>query len=170
MPLCPQRTQWAAFVSSLTRGEILNGHVNPRYCFGELRLTRIHWAYRLCGRGGRTDDSIIRGYYYSYQDYSTFAARNLAWLLTAFLYAALVLTAMQTGLSTEHLAGSAAFQKASWGFVIFTIISPIAVVAAVFFFVVVLVIINLVFARQRKGRLAVNDELWADSALVEYKH
>ncbi|KAK0752900.1 hypothetical protein B0T18DRAFT_313080, partial [Schizothecium vesticola] len=51
-------------------------------------------------------------------NYSSLFHDNLAWIATAAVFMALVLTAMQVGLATEQLQGNATFQQASYGFAI----------------------------------------------------
>jgi len=46
-------------------------------------------------------------------------------MAAAAIFVALVLTVMQVGLATERLQGDAAFQKASYGFVVFALLGPI---------------------------------------------
>lgn len=162
--------KWQFFAARLVGEGILNAGVNPRYRFGELRLNRLQWIYRLCAHGGAMDGSRIRGYHYIYRDYSTFVQQHLTWLLTVFLYAAIALTAMQVGLAADHLKDNNSFQTASWGFAVFSMVAPLVVVLVVACYVAFLVVVNLVFTRQRKGKPGVNDPLWNDLNLASYKH
>ena len=95
----------------------------PRYTYGELRLSRINLLYRFLPE--LKFKYFFRGYHYGSQTYQTFLERNFAWLVVSFAYLALVLTAMQVGLATEQLQGSAAFNEASYGFTMFSIIVPL---------------------------------------------
>lgn len=77
---------------------------NKRYQFGELRLGRVNMIYRLAfGTPGR---SLMRGYYYGYNEYSRFFSHNLQFLVTVFAYATIVLTAMQVGLALQDDDGA----------------------------------------------------------------
>ncbi|KAL4923324.1 uncharacterized protein BDV17DRAFT_277363 [Aspergillus undulatus] len=48
------------------------------------------------------------------------------------IYIALVLTAMQVGLATDVLARNTAFQNASFGFAVFAILGPLAMVLLIY--------------------------------------
>lgn len=50
---------------------------------------------------------------------------NLGWLAATTVYMVVVLTAMQVGLATEALAKNSAFQSASYGFTVFSILGPL---------------------------------------------
>lgn len=101
-------------------------NVNIRYMYGELRLDRINTIYRLCSKTSSWS-TFMRGYRYPYHDYSTFMERNFAWAVTFVVYIGLVLTAMQVGLATGELGSNVAFNRASFGFTVFAIISPLIV-------------------------------------------
>lgn len=51
---------------------------------------------------------------------------NFAWLASATVYIAIVLTAMQLGLATDALEENAFFHSASYGFTVFAIVGPLA--------------------------------------------
>ena len=131
-------TDWIAFTSVLL--DVIDyeslSNVNKRYEYGELRLGRINWIYRLTLR------NFIRGYLHESDRFSVFLRRNFAWLAVAFLYITVVLSAMQVGLSTDRLKGSSRFQDASAGFTIFSILMPLIVVAFLTFFVLMLTFYN----------------------------
>jgi uncharacterized membrane protein len=99
-------------------------HINMRYEYGELRLSRLNWIYRLSSKT-RSHTTFIRGYMYRYNRYSIFLQRNFAWLLVAFVYITIILTAMQVGLVTHRLSGNRSFQRASYGFTVFSILAPL---------------------------------------------
>jgi hypothetical protein len=124
--------QWTAFTKSLLNS--LNhtslSNINSRYHYGELRLSRLNWIYRLSPHTCSTT-TLIRGYAYGYNRYSTFVKRNFAWLLVAFVYITIVLTAMQVGLATHRLGNDDRFQNASYGFTIFSILTPLIVTIAI---------------------------------------
>jgi len=144
--------RWTAF-SKVVAANIDHEHltnISPRYIYGELRLGRLNWIYRLCS-GKRSAKTFIRGYKYNYTRYSTFIERNFAWFLTAIIYITLVLTAMQVGLGTSELRESAAFNRASYGFTIFAILAPLILGLLVGVVLAVLVCFNAVHAlTQRK--------------------
>ena len=93
--------------------------INHRYLYGELRLPRLNWIYRLYGR--RQDRSLVRGYVYNYRTYSSFFVRNFGWIFVIFIYATIVLAAVQFGLATKRLQQSRRFQNASYRFAIFLV-------------------------------------------------
>ncbi|KAH7115652.1 hypothetical protein EDB81DRAFT_600240, partial [Dactylonectria macrodidyma] len=84
---------------------------------GELRLSRLNKIYAL--------SQTPRGYMSRWNQYGTFFHDNFAWLASVTFYIVIVLTAMQVGLATESLARSDAFQSASYGFVVFSILGPL---------------------------------------------
>ncbi|KFY37848.1 hypothetical protein V494_04617 [Pseudogymnoascus sp. VKM F-4513 (FW-928)] len=116
--------------------------INPRYRFGELRLNRLNSIYRV--KYGR--EHFLRGYFYGYHEYGTFLEHNFAWIVTFFAYVAIVLTAMQVGLATNQLMGSTAFHRASYGFTVFSIVSPLAAIGFIGLLVFVTAADNVVKA------------------------
>ncbi|KAI0538647.1 hypothetical protein GGR58DRAFT_288033 [Xylaria digitata] len=60
-----------------------------------------------------------------WNQYQTFFQDYFAWLASATVYIAVGLTAMQVGLATKSLADSDAFQSASYGFTVFSILRPL---------------------------------------------
>ena len=121
---------WVAFTRSLLRAIDIQTleQVNRRYHYGELRLCRLNWIYRLTSNH-RNHVTLIRGYMYGYTKYSEVVQRNFAWVLVAFVYITIVLTAMQVGLATDRLGQSDIFQTASYGFTVFSILAPLIIVA-----------------------------------------
>lgn len=91
---------------------------HPRFLRAELRLSRINTINRFT----RVPpfDPYLRGW----RNYGSLFRDNLTWMATATIFIALVLTAMQVGLATEQLQGSAAFQRTSYGFAVFAILGP----------------------------------------------
>ena len=146
--LIPPWLQWTDWVT-LTRSflTVINHRsleqVDRRYLYGTLRLGRVNWIYRLTGR------DVMRGYLYGYNRYSTFLKANFAWMAVVFLYMTVVLSAMQVGLATEQLGTNPAFQDASRGFTIFSILTPLLVVALVGLLLLVWFISNINSTRRR---------------------
>lgn len=105
--------------------------VYDRWCYGELRLARLNWMYRLCFCGTRESDQLQRGFFNQYHDYRSFLARNMTWLTVSTIYVILVLTALQVGLGTDRLKDNGRFTDAAVGFTIFSIIAPLSVVALI---------------------------------------
>jgi hypothetical protein len=110
--------KWVALAEQLLDAKNL-GNINERYRFGELRLTRLNKIYTYC-------KFVYRGYSSWYRTYSEFIQDNVAPIAAAVGYIALVLTAMQVGLSTDKLKENVPFQNASYGFTVFSILGPLA--------------------------------------------
>jgi hypothetical protein len=96
--------------------------VHSRFHRGELRLSRLNAINRI------TNVSLFRPYLRSWHNYSTYFRDNLTWVATATIFAAFVLTAMQVGLATEKLGKNTDFQRASYGFTVFSLVGPICFV------------------------------------------
>lgn len=131
--------------------------INIRYRRGELRLGRVTWIYRLCPITF-SFRNFPHSYVYGYHTYASFLQANLAWLVSVFVYIALVLQAMQVGLSTKTLSESNVFQNASYGFTTFAIIAPLVVFCAVVFVMLALVLENIRYALVSRRKWT-NDEL-----------
>ncbi|KAK4233365.1 subtilisin-like serine protease [Achaetomium macrosporum] len=123
--LLPQGLQWPAwrtFVKQLDT-EHIYPDIDPRFYYGELRLSRLNKIYFL-----RT---LYRGYMSRWNQYGSFFGDNLAWLAGATVYIAIVLTAMQVGLATNTLKNNNAFQSASYGFTVFSTLGPLICVSLI---------------------------------------
>ena len=98
-----------------------------RYVYGELRLGRLNKIYR-CLYG-----DWLHGYsnLTSTTRYVDFFSKNLGAFAALTIYMAVVLSAMSVGLATDSLQSEKAFQRACYGFAVFAIISPMAIVASV---------------------------------------
>ncbi|KAL7906990.1 hypothetical protein GGI35DRAFT_457433 [Trichoderma velutinum] len=143
--------KWAPFSAAVVSN--INGDlsdINPRYIYGELRLTRLNVISRFCTN---TFDfkTLIRGYDYGYHQYSTYLERNFKWVLTAFIYITVVLAAMQVGLATTKLNENATFNRASYVFTMFSILAPIISLAIGSFFILVLIVFNFRYALRRRA-------------------
>lgn len=151
-----QWEDWTIFVDTfLSRVDHQNfSMVNKRYRYGELRLNRLNTIYRLthiC-----EPKQFVRGYLYGYNHYSVIFDRNFGWILLVFLYITTVLTAMQVGLATSQLEQNEMFQRASYGFSVFSIVLPIFIVGIALSLFLWLFIFNftatLVFLKQERQR------------------
>jgi hypothetical protein len=149
---------------------LLFRHISPRYLYGELRLGRLDMVYRFC-RKTTNLKILIRGYQYSYHQYSSFIERNFAWVLTAIIYVTIVLTAMQVGLATEDLRDNVPFNRVSYGFTIFSILAPIIILFVAAMIIFVLVLFNWQYTMKR--RRAAYDKypsIFMNDKLRELKH
>ncbi|KAI1801402.1 hypothetical protein F4811DRAFT_555911 [Daldinia bambusicola] len=143
--LLPLNITWDGW-RSLTK-EVLEAHayasVNPRYWYGELRLSRLNKIYRI--RKG----SILRGYskIAAHTVYGDLIRDNFAALATILGYVVIVLTAMQVGLGVDRLQQDEAFQNASYGFTVFSIIAPLAAGMGIFFLVLIVFVSNWIVTK-----------------------
>ncbi|KAF2469237.1 uncharacterized protein BDR25DRAFT_326143 [Lindgomyces ingoldianus] len=122
--------------------------VNPRFYYGELRLGRLNWIYRLLL-------GSPRGYLSGCTTYGAFIRDNVNSLITLFAYTTIVLSAMQVGLSTNLLADNYGFSMASYVFSIFAILAPLSAISAIIFLFLILFVVNLVRTlgvRQKRRR------------------
>jgi hypothetical protein len=115
---------WTAFVSSLSEGD---GHLmaSRRYQYGELRLSRLDQIYRLAPTF--MFRNLISGYLYIYSSYGGFFRREFAWLVVAFAYISIILSAMQVGLTTGQLQDNEAFNNGAFGFAVLAIVFPVTI-------------------------------------------
>lgn len=143
---------WVIFTRSLL-GSINNEtlqSVDRRFLYGELRLNRLNWIYRISLRDDPKE--FIKGYMHKYNRYSVFLERNFAWIIGAFVYVTIVLTAMQVGLATERLGKSERFQSASYGFTVFAITASIITLGVLAILLVVLIFFNFKEALKLKKK------------------
>lgn len=112
---------WVTFVEQLDT-EYIYPKIDPRFIYGELRLSRLNKIYFLSQR------PFLRGYMSQWHQYGSFFHDNFAWLASAIVYIAVVLAAMQVGLGTQYLANNDAFQSVSYGLTILSILGPLVVV------------------------------------------
>lgn len=76
--------------------------------------------------------------------------RNFAWALTAIVYITIVLTAMQVGLGTHQLKDDVGFNRASYGFTVFSILAPLIVLVVIIITLLVLGCRNWRFAKSKR--------------------
>lgn len=111
--------------------------INKRYLFGELRLGRLNFICRFF-RGNS------RGYHYIYTEYSAVFRRNFAWLLLAFAFFTVILSAMQVAIGTAQGRELGALNVASYRFSVAVMVAVILSVFAVGLYFVMLLVDNLV--------------------------
>ncbi|KAF6803003.1 hypothetical protein CMUS01_15207 [Colletotrichum musicola] len=151
--LIPEELQWAAWriaVGQLLDVSSIYHRVDRRFHYGELRLSRLNKIYFLW-------KTPFHGYMSRWNQYGSFFHDNFALLASSTVYIAVVLTAMQVGLATEALQNNEAFQSASYGFTVFSIVGPLvaaALVVAVFCYLFVgNWVATLHYSRRRLGRI-----------------
>jgi hypothetical protein len=130
---------WVSFVRQLLSND-LKSKINKRYHFGEVSLLGLNALCILNGWG-------FRAYNYSSRDYSNWIRRNVEGIFALFALLAIILSAMQVGLGTNHLQNSPAFQSATFGFTVTSIILPLAVTLG-YIFIEGLLMLLRVFIRQ----------------------
>jgi hypothetical protein len=121
--------------------------LEPRYQYGELRLSRLNWIYILTGRSGP------RGYDLAHNRVGSFFVRNFGWLAGTFAYLSIVLSAMQVGLGVDRLQNSASFQDACFGFAVFTLVSLAALVMVLALVFLAIFVSNIWWARRNNLRV-----------------
>lgn len=144
LPLWITWQWWKDFVADFyTHVDINTLHqVNKRYNFGELRLSRVNSIYRI--RFFTTH--FVRGYLYGYNRYVVFFQRNFSWILIVFVFFSLVLSAMQVGTGLKDLEDNYAFLRASYVFVVFSMVCVVAVLGFVALTFVGIFLFNMVAA------------------------
>ncbi|KAJ3959279.1 hypothetical protein N0V92_004114 [Colletotrichum tropicale] len=110
---------WKRFVAELNTKHT-DGQIHERFMYGELRRSRLN---KLLLIRSKFRESTYVPRWYRHRE---FFRDNFAWLASATVYIAIVLTAMQLGLATDALAENALFHPASYGFTVFTIVGPLA--------------------------------------------
>lgn len=111
---------WLNLNQQLLASDATNpANLNPRYWFGELRLSRLNKVYAI-GYAG-----VLSGYQFTYPTYAELFHDYLNPLTAATIYVALVLMAMQAGLATNRLGTSSPFQDVSYVFTVFAILGPL---------------------------------------------
>lgn len=89
-------TTWCRFARDITNAvSAPQFPLEKRWRFGELRLTRLNWIYKLTMRR--------YSYFFAYTNYGTYFGRNAQMLLFLFGYSSVLLTAMQVVLVTENV-------------------------------------------------------------------
>ncbi|KAI1101483.1 hypothetical protein F4804DRAFT_315866 [Jackrogersella minutella] len=110
--------KWKEF-SRKVLGEYRHNRIHKRFLRAELRLSRINTINRF------TRLPPFGPYLRGWRNYNSFFRNNLSWMTASTVFIALVLTAMQVGLATDRLNDNESFQRASYGFTVFSILGPI---------------------------------------------
>ncbi|KAF5025074.1 hypothetical protein F66182_2843 [Fusarium sp. NRRL 66182] len=155
--LLPDEVTWEGWKALTT--QVLENHrydrVNPRYWYGELRLSRLNKVYTF--RKG----FLLRGYsrVASHTVYGDLIRDNFSVLAGILGYVVIALTAMQVGLGVDRLVESQAFQEASYGLTVFTLVAPLAAALFIFLFILIMVVSNWrvtkAFERRRLKKMKV---------------
>jgi hypothetical protein len=144
--LLPDGVEWESWRKLswelLQHSPLNTSRANKRYQFGELRLGRLNKIIRVRGLAGRGFEDLVRGYRLGYATYNQQLNGFLTPILAATAYILLVLTAMQVGLGTNTLQKSLLFQRASYGFTVFSIIAPLILITISTFIVLLFAVFN----------------------------
>lgn len=121
---------WSSHVQNLLQDGTFDPYsANDRYRYGELSLSRLNKiSFFIHG-------SFLRGYRVKERTSPEVFREHLRPITAMTVYIALVLTAMQVGLGTEKLQSNEVFQKVSYGFTVFAIVGPLALVFINFVFI-----------------------------------
>ncbi|KAI1498141.1 hypothetical protein F5X99DRAFT_394688 [Biscogniauxia marginata] len=115
----PQVTweKWTAIMSDVLNSldlETMEG-IDPRYQYGELRLSRLNMLTRWLVPRLWSRNSFVYGYMSSSTWYSAFFRRQFGWLLGGFAYMSVALSALQVGLATDTLHAREDYQRLGYG-------------------------------------------------------
>ncbi|KAF4928950.1 hypothetical protein CGCVW01_v001732 [Colletotrichum viniferum] len=167
--LMPPQVSWDRWRA--LSAQIVQNHcyasVNPRYWYGELRLSRLNKIYRV--RLGY----LLRGYskVASHAVYEDLLRDNFAALAAVLGYVVIVLTAMQVGLATDQLVGDKLFQSVSYGFTVFSILAPLIACFGIVATVVVMFVsswmVTKVYEKKRFREMGV-EPFWRDRTGSRY--
>ncbi len=156
--LLPEDVNWNQFARFIERfRHVKDDQVSPRYCFGQLRLTRLNWAVRIF----RPSKSSQWWYYHEiYWSTGAYMERCFTPLLFIFGSLAIVLTAMQVLVAVPDgdiidTNQWTTMVKTSWGFSIAMIILMIAIWLAFVGGFFILLVCQAAFAartRVRRGK------------------
>jgi uncharacterized membrane protein len=117
---------WRDLVRDMLRNiDTITARVDRRYHYGELRLSRLNSLYRFT-ISTFSAHNFMHGFISTPTWYTQFFEKNFSWILAAFIYTNVILSAMQVGLATSHLEGSAQFQNVSYGIAVTAIVLVLA--------------------------------------------
>ncbi|TPX16067.1 uncharacterized protein E0L32_004062 [Thyridium curvatum] len=113
--------RWTALMRDFVHPDNLDlgslRQVDRRYHYGELRLSRLDSLVRFLPAMW-TRRRFVGGYLSRSTWYQAFFERNFSWLLAAFVFVSVILSALQVGLGTRSLGASEAFNGLSSGLVL----------------------------------------------------
>lgn len=146
--------QWRKFTKTfLARiGPTTLERVNRRFHHGELRAGRLNLIYRFYTPIFSLRN-CLRGYTVGYDRHGLFFQENFGWLIMVFAVLPVLLSAMQTGLTTNRLKNDIRFQRASFGFVCPSIILPVAIIGLALILLLILIVDNFLVTRKIQKRL-----------------
>lgn len=126
--------------------------INQRYKYGEPRASHLNIIFCLLWINPR-------GFHYVHTRYSSLFRQNFRWLLVVFVYVTLVLTALQTMMTSRYGVASDAVQLVSWLFCalsLMTVAVVVVLMAMVFvsnFVSNLISMLNHIYMRKKKRRI-----------------
>ncbi len=138
---------WNRFRMDLLTHITQSQQINKRYHYGELRLSRLNTAYRLHQRSWRS------GYFLVYTRCQSFFGANFEWLLLAFAYFSVALSALQVLLSANqgYDTTNRALEVVSLAIGSASILSVLLAVLIMALLFMMLSILNENFARRKRA-------------------
>jgi hypothetical protein len=135
--------------------------VSPRYEYGQIRLTRLDWAVRLCRPPSRMKGFVTHRWYYQKTRWATRSYIESIAVFLVFMFAALslILSSMQVVLSAKPDGTWQTFVKASWGFSITVIISLVTVAVTIGIGVMSVLLVQLKFALKTRREGKTGDDI-----------
>jgi hypothetical protein len=117
--------------------------VHSRFWYGRLRLSIVQSAYQL------KTTAFMSRYSEEGDDYwmSPSLGRNFTALAAVLGFIVIALTVMQVGLATQKLQASPAFQRASWGFTVFSLLAPLILIILILVSPIILTLLMLISIR-----------------------
>ncbi|KAI1078376.1 hypothetical protein F5B20DRAFT_226861 [Whalleya microplaca] len=97
--------------------------VDPRYQYGELRLSRLNMVTRWMVPELWSRRNFRYGHMSSSTWYTAFFQRHFGWLLVGFVYISVMLSALQVGLGTNLLGASDEFQNIGFGITLASLVA-----------------------------------------------
>ncbi|KAH4194134.1 hypothetical protein HBH42_093340 [Parastagonospora nodorum] len=106
---------WRNIVHDMLRKmDTVVAQADRRYQYGELRLSRLNTLYRF-NIATFSSRNFVHGFMSTPTWYTQFFETNFSWILAAFIYFTVILSAMQVGLATSQLQENMQFHNLSYG-------------------------------------------------------
>ena len=145
LSLIPARVTWEQFCAFSARFDaIRDDEVIARYSYGEIRLSRLNFYYKLLSRG----DSFHR----LTPQYGEYFARFYGPILFIFGFLSVILSAMQVEIAVEQLDSTAPWQTFQRASRVFTVLCLVSVC-----FLTIVFVLLLVYKFAREWRYALAD-------------
>lgn len=114
--------RWRNIVRDILHNlDTVTTQIDRRYHYGELRLSRLNTLYRI-DYSTFSLRNLVYGFMSTPTWYTRFFERNFSWILAAFIYITVILSAMQVGLATSVLQNDVQFQNLSYGIAVTAIV------------------------------------------------